>query len=189
MSAATPASILSSWRSAGPMSSPSITTSATSSRPSGRTRSSTTYGVASSSARLTHLEETFDLVSSSGVLYHLRYPLLGLDLVAERCRRTLVLQTLTMPQGEAEGAVPEDVDLDDRGRLGRGNWPTMAFVEHRLAGDPTNWWVPTPAVVEAMVRTVGMTVVGRPGEDVWMCTRTGDLPRREELEQASGRGR
>jgi tRNA (mo5U34)-methyltransferase len=138
---------------------------------------------------LTHLEETFDLVLFLGLLYHLRYPLLGLDIVAERCRRTLVLQTLTMPEGEAEGAVPEDVDLDDRGRLRRGNWPTMAFVEHRLAGDPTNWWVPTPAVVEAMVRTAGMTVVGRPGEDVWMCTRTGDLPQREELEQASGRGR
>ena len=24
-------------------------------------------------------------------------------------------------------------------------WPLMHFVEHRLAGDPTNWWVPNSA--------------------------------------------
>ena len=34
---------------------------------------------------LAHLEETFDVVLFLGVLYHLRYPLLALDMVARRC--------------------------------------------------------------------------------------------------------
>ena len=41
--------------------------------------------------------EQFDLVLFLGVLYHLRHPLLALDLLAEKARRLLALQTLTKP--------------------------------------------------------------------------------------------
>jgi hypothetical protein len=44
--------------------------------------------------------QRFDLVLFLGVFYHLRYPLLGLDLVAEHTRRLLPFQTLTMPGNE-----------------------------------------------------------------------------------------
>lgn len=46
---------------------------------------------------LAHLDVTFDLVLFMGVFYHLRYPLLGLDLVAQKVERLLVFQTLTIP--------------------------------------------------------------------------------------------
>ncbi len=46
---------------------------------------------------LARTRERWDLVLFMGVLYHLRYPLLALDLVARTARRLLVLQTLTMP--------------------------------------------------------------------------------------------
>ncbi|MCU1504313.1 MAG: methyltransferase, family [Ilumatobacteraceae bacterium] len=138
---------------------------------------------------LSQLRETFDLVLFLGVLYHLRYPLLGLDLVAERCRRTLVLQTLTMPGGSADGHSPLDLDIGERERLRGAQWPAMAFVEHRLADDPTNWWVPSAGAVEAMVRTTGLSVTGRPGPEMWICTREHDLPHRAELEWATGRRR
>src|ERR1700710_2757881 len=42
-------------------------------------------------------DETFDLIWFMGVFYHLRYPLLALDLLARRTRRLMVFQTLTMP--------------------------------------------------------------------------------------------
>ena len=32
----------------------------------------------------------------------------------------------------------------------------MHFVEHRYAGDPTNWWVPNRACAEAMLRSAGL---------------------------------
>src|SRR4051812_24857493 len=41
--------------------------------------------------------ERFDLVWFMGVFYHLRYPLLALDLLAQRTRRLMMFQTLTMP--------------------------------------------------------------------------------------------
>ncbi|UCH34046.1 MAG: DUF4127 family protein, partial [Armatimonadota bacterium] len=47
---------------------------------------------------LTSLKQMFDLVLFLGVFYHLRYPLLGLDIVTSVTRTTLFVQTLTMPQ-------------------------------------------------------------------------------------------
>jgi hypothetical protein len=46
----------------------------------------------------------------------------------------------------------------------------MAFIEDRLADDPTNWWAPDHACVEAMLRTCGMTVRHRPGHEIYVCT-------------------
>jgi tRNA (mo5U34)-methyltransferase len=118
------------------------------------------------------LDDQFDLVLFMGVLYHLRYPLLALDLVAEKTRGTLVLQTLTAP-GDGVLETPFDLAIDERERLIDGAWPAAAFVEHSLAGDPTNWWVPTAACVEAMVRTTGLRVVSRPSHEVFLCKRGG----------------
>jgi tRNA (mo5U34)-methyltransferase len=120
---------------------------------------------------LADLDEVFDVVLFLGVLYHLRHPLLGLDLVADRVGGTLVLQTLTMPGGDPEGTTPDDLVIDDRERLRDGDWPAMAFVEHRLADDQTNWWVPSAGAVEAMVRSTGLQVVDRPGHEIWICRR------------------
>jgi tRNA (mo5U34)-methyltransferase len=117
---------------------------------------------------LARLERRFDLVLFLGVLYHLRYPLLALDLVAERVARLLVLQTLTMP-GDQIVAAPDDLPLEERRRLREPGWPALAFVERSLAGDPTNWWVPNHACVEAMLRAAGLRVVARPGHELYLC--------------------
>jgi tRNA (mo5U34)-methyltransferase len=138
---------------------------------------------------LPQLQETFDVVLFLGVLYHLRYPLLGLDLVTERTRETLVLQTLTMPGDPTDGTTPADLDYDDRDRLLDPDWPTMAFVEHDFAGDPTNWWVPSAGAVEAMVRSSGFAVSARLGHEIWVCRRARDGAHQEELERATGRRR
>jgi tRNA (mo5U34)-methyltransferase len=136
-------------------------------------------------------EEPFDVVLFLGVLYHLRHPLLALDLVAERTAGTLVVQTLTLP-GEERLGTPGDLDIEHRDRMRESGWPTMAFIEHELAGDPTNWWAPDAACVEAMLRTSGMELVAQPGHEIWVCraARTGswvEAAVREELDAATGR--
>ena len=131
--------------------------------------------------------ERFDLVLFLGVLYHLRHPLLALDLLAEKAKRLLVIQTLTMP-GAHELTPPHDLPIGERERLVDPGWPKMAFVEHRLADDPTNWWAPNDACVEAMLRSCGLDVLERPGFQLWVCAPRG-LPERvrTELDAASGR--
>lgn len=135
---------------------------------------------------LARSRELFDLVLFMGVLYHLRYPLLGLDIVAEKTRRLLVLQTLTAPD-ETVVPAPVDLSIDDRVRLREPGWPNIAFIEHRLAGDPTNWWVPTHAAVEAMARSSGLEVVARPGDELYLCRPDGLDRHRSELDAAAGR--
>jgi tRNA (mo5U34)-methyltransferase len=138
---------------------------------------------------LVRSEESFDLVLFMGVLYHLRHPLLALDAVAARAKRLVVLQTLTV---ETDGGRDEprrfrNLDWDERARLLEPGWPSMLFVEHRLFGDPTNWWVPNHAAVEAMARSAGLEILAQPAEELWLCRPHRLPPRvRAELRAAGG---
>jgi tRNA (mo5U34)-methyltransferase len=136
---------------------------------------------------LARVDEDFDLVLFMGVLYHLRYPLLALDIVAERVRGQLVLQTLTLP-GDEQVQPPDDLPIDDRTRLLQPGWPAMAFVEKRMAGDPTNWWLANAAAVEAMARSTGLRIVARPAHEIWICEREHPSEHRDELQAATGGG-
>jgi len=116
--------------------------------------------------------ERFDLVVFMGVFYHLRYPLLALDLLARLQPRLMVFQTLTQGAGEACPEAGEDCDFRTRDRLARPNWPHLAFVETTFCGDPTNWWVPNRAAVAGMLRAAGFDVIAQPGEETWLCIST-----------------
>ena len=111
---------------------------------------------------LARLDRAFDIVLFMGVFYHLRHPLLALDLLAEKTRRLMVFQTLTIP-GEGVVETPQDQDFADRDAMHAPGWPKMAFIEHALAGDATNWWAANHAGVEAMLRSAGLKVRSRPG--------------------------
>jgi tRNA (mo5U34)-methyltransferase len=142
---------------------------------------------------LAHERDEYDLVIFMGVFYHLRYPMLGLDIVAERVRRMMVFQTLTMPGEEVAEGTELDREIDDREGFRAPGWPKMAFIEHEFSGDPTNWWAPNHAAVEAMLRSSGLAVRSRPGHEIYVCERQAGAtpwPRgrgRAELLSATGR--
>jgi tRNA (mo5U34)-methyltransferase len=118
---------------------------------------------------IARMDESFDLVLFMGVFYHLRYPLLALDAVARTVRRTLVFQTLTMPGDEVCSGDIGATDIEDRALMLHPGWPKMAFIEHCFFNDPTNWWAPNHAAVEAMLRSAGMRIVVRPGHEIYVC--------------------
>ncbi len=113
----------------------------------------------------------FDLILFMGVFYHLRYPLLGLDAVRSTLNDggTLVFQTLTLPS-DAEPVTTKDADFNDRDRLRAEGWPKMAFFEHGFTGDPTNWWAADPNCCEALLRSCGLRVTGRPMHETYLAT-------------------
>jgi len=113
-------------------------------------------------------QEKFDLVWFMGVFYHLRYPLLALDIVASKVTQMMVFQTLMMP-GNAEKTVQTDYAINDRQEMLEEGWPKMAFIEDRLAGDPTNWWVPNQAGIKAMLRTCGLKTTSNPIDETFIC--------------------
>jgi tRNA (mo5U34)-methyltransferase len=134
---------------------------------------------------LARTAERWDLVLFMGVLYHLRYPLLALDAVAGATARLLVLQTLTAP-GDERVAPPADLSIDDRARLLEPGWPTLAFIEHELAADATNWWAPNAAGVEAMARSSGLEIEEHPAHEIWICRPGARFAHAEELAAAAG---
>lgn len=144
-----------------------------------------------SAYRLHELPGEYDLVLFLGVLYHLRYPLLALDQVREKTRRLLLFQSLSLP-GEDVAQTPTDLCFDDLPRLLRPGWPRVAFIEHALAADPTNWWVPDRAALEAMLRSSGFTDLQRLHTNSWLCsvgTSTSESAHARHRELAAALGR
>jgi tRNA (mo5U34)-methyltransferase len=117
------------------------------------------------------LRERFDVVLFLGVLYHLRHPLLALDLIHEHVAQDLlVFQSMQRGSGEVE-AVPENPDFWQTELFDRPSYPKLHFIEKRYADDPTNWWVPNRACSEAMLRSAGFEIVSHPEDEVYVCRR------------------
>jgi tRNA (mo5U34)-methyltransferase len=118
---------------------------------------------------LAQSSEVYDLVWFTGVFYHLRYPVLALDIVRALTGRMMMFQSLTMP-GVVGRATPDDISLDDREHMLASTWPKMAYIEHRLADDPTNWWAPNQACLEALLRSAGFRILAKPAHEFYLCS-------------------
>jgi tRNA (mo5U34)-methyltransferase len=117
------------------------------------------------------LGERFDIVLFMGVLYHLRHPLLALDLIHEHVAgNLLIFQSMLRGSGTVE-PVNWDYDFWEDEQFDRPGYPKLHFVEHRYADDPTNWWIPNRACVEAMLRSSGFEVALHPEDEVYVCRR------------------
>lgn len=117
------------------------------------------------------LHEKFDIVIFMGVLYHLRHPLLALDLLHDTVvNDTLVFQSMQRGSTEVE-KVAADYDFWEFDHFQKPGYPKMYFIEHRYSNDPTNWWVPNAACMEAMLRSAGFEISAHPEQEVYICRR------------------
>lgn len=83
---------------------------------------------------------TFDVVLFLGVLYHMRHPLLALERAAAMTHDLLIVESYIVE--------------DD------SNIPAMRFFPgNELNNDPTNWWGPNVACIEAMLQVIGFSSV------------------------------
>lgn len=126
------------------------------------------------------LGERFDLVIFMGVLYHLRHPLLALDLLREHVARDRFLFQSMLRGSDSIDRVADDYPFRDTAHFEAPTYPKLHFVEHRYADDPTNWWVPNKACVEAMLRAAGFVIESNPEPEVYLC-RAGARPGPVEL--------
>ena len=117
------------------------------------------------------LGERFDIVFFIGVLYHLRHPLLALDLIHEHVARDLMVFQ-SMQRGET-GILPlaPDYEFWQDDIFNDPGYPKLHFIENSYAHDPTNWWAPNRACTEAMLRSSGFAIESHPEEEVYICRR------------------
>jgi tRNA (mo5U34)-methyltransferase len=117
------------------------------------------------------LGETFDIVLFLGVLYHLRHPLLALDLIHEHVAGDLLVFQ-SMQRGSPAGTrVEPNYDFWTTEPFDEPGYPKLHFVEHKYADDWTNWWVPNRACTEAMLRSAGFDITAHPECEVYICRR------------------
>jgi tRNA (mo5U34)-methyltransferase len=117
------------------------------------------------------LGEKFDLVIFMGVLYHLRHPLLALDLLNEHAvKDTLVFQSLIRGSDRAI-ALKDDYPFGETELFRQEGFPVLHFVEKKYSADPTNWWIPNRSCVEAMLRSAGFEIVAQPEQETYICKR------------------
>jgi tRNA (mo5U34)-methyltransferase len=115
------------------------------------------------------LGEKFDLVVFMGVLYHLRHPLLALDLIHEHVAGDLMLfQSMQRGSPEIE-PVPANAPFTETAMFDRPGYPKLHFIEGEYSNDPTNWWAPNAACSAAMLRSSGFEIVAHPEEEVFLC--------------------
>ena len=119
--------------------------------------------------QVAQLRETFDLVIFMGVLYHLRHPLLALDLIHAHVAKDMLLFQ-SMQRGSRDLiAIDEDYDFNAPAPFDEPGYPKMHFIEQRYSHDETNWWVPNRACTEAMLRSAGFRIDAQPEHEVYLC--------------------
>jgi tRNA (mo5U34)-methyltransferase len=104
-----------------------------------------------------------------GVMYHLRHPLLALDLIREHVARDLLVFQ-SIQRGHANSlSLESDYPFQETAIFNKPGFPLLHFIESRYANDPTNWWLPNRACVEAMLRSADFVIIDHPEEEVYIC--------------------
>ena len=122
------------------------------------------------------LSERFDIVFFIGVLYHLRHPLLALDLVHEHVTRDLLVFQSMQRGSNAVADVSPDYAFWEQDHFDDPGYPKMHFIEHEYAHDNTNWWAPNRACSAAMLRSAGYEIVSHPEEEMFICRHVAREP-------------
>jgi tRNA (mo5U34)-methyltransferase len=120
------------------------------------------------------LGEKFDLVIFMGVLYHLRHPLLALDLLYDNVVKDMLIFQSMLRGSEDVEPLQKDYDFWETDIFNQPTFPLMYFIENHYSGDPTNWWIPNRSCMEAMLRSSGFRIIDQPEKEVYICRR-GDL--------------
>jgi tRNA (mo5U34)-methyltransferase len=102
----------------------------------------------------------FDVVFFFGTLYHLRYPLLALDLLSAMCKKHLYVETAILDDfSPYQGGLGNGYD---------GAQPVMEFYpNNEYGGNDTNWWAPSLSCLGLMTMAAGFHDV-----EVWKLTTT-----------------
>jgi tRNA (mo5U34)-methyltransferase len=119
------------------------------------------------------LNERFDWVLFMGVFYHLRHPLLALDMLQEHVVKDwLVFQSMQRGADDVD-ALKDDYPFEEKSIFESPGFPKMYFIEQNYSHDPSNWWIPNRACTEAMLRSSGFEIIQRPEEEIYICRTRG----------------
>ena len=115
------------------------------------------------------LGERFDFVVFMGVFYHLRHPLLALDLIREHVAGDLMLFQSMQRGSEEVYPAESDYPFTREDVFDEPGWPKLHFIEHSYSNDWTNYFAPNTAASLAMLRAAGFSIEAHPEPEVYLC--------------------
>jgi len=118
---------------------------------------------------LPSLKERFDLVLFMGVFYHLRHPLLALDILRQHVAQDWLVFQSMLRGSRSVMRLDDDYPFSETGIFDHSGFPKMHFVEKSYSQDPTNWWIPNRSCAEAVLRSSGFKIIEAPEPEVFIC--------------------
>ncbi len=115
------------------------------------------------------LREKFDLVLFMGVFYHLRHPLLALDLLRQHVTRDWFVFQSMLRGSRTVPLIEDDYPFWEEALFDKPGFPKMHFIENCYSQDPTNWWIPNRACAAAVLRSAGFRIDSEPEPEVFVC--------------------
>ena len=105
------------------------------------------------------------------MFYHLRHPLLALDLIWDNAADDLLLFQSMQRGSDQVAEVAADYPFAEQGHFDAPGYPKMHFIERDYSADPTNWWAPNRAASAAMLRSSGFEILANPDPEVFLCRK------------------
>ena len=115
------------------------------------------------------LGERFDVVIFMGVFYHLRHPLLALDLLRQHVTKDWLVFQSMLRGSRSIPKVAEDYPIWESAQFEKPGYPKMHFIENKYSEDETNWWIPNTACAQALLRSAGFRIEAQPEAEVFIC--------------------
>lgn len=115
------------------------------------------------------LGQRFDVVIFMGVFYHLRHPLLALDLLRHHVAKDWLVFQSMQRGSRTVPVIADDYPFSETAIFDKPGYPKLHFVEKSYSRDWTNWWIPNEACSEAVLRSSGFRIESHPEPEVFIC--------------------
>jgi len=99
-----------------------------------------------------------------------------LDNLIKKVAGKLVFQTMVRGSEETREWA-DDYPFWNKQIFEERDFPAMYFIEKSYSNDPTNWWIPNRAAVEATLRSSGLEIEAHPEPETWVCSTAAVLCR------------
>jgi len=115
-------------------------------------------------------DQQFDYVLFLGLFYHLKYPVLVLDRLAEMTKSRLYFQSAVVGPKISEYTPKENYSNEERDELNKmEDFPKLLFIETKFDDSPGNWWLPNDSAIIGLLRNAQLNIIARPARAVYVC--------------------
>ena len=114
-------------------------------------------------------QERFDYVIFFGVFYHLKYPVLVLDRLAEMTKSRLYFKSQIIDSVDEHHPKENYSNEELKLAIQSENFPKMFFIERKFNNSASSWWVPNEAALTSLLKNTRLKIIARVAAGEYVC--------------------